>query len=325
MRRNLDHLAPTAPQERRRGAFTLIELMIVIVVIGILMGLVLPAVMSSFQKAKVSQVSTEIRGLEGAIAQFKQVYGIEPPSRMRLYETGAGWTTAASGTTLDPVTGASLSNEAERVRSVAFMNRIWPNYNFALSHDFDNSGTAAGFVTLYGPECLVFFLGGRPAGPTGGPYALTGFSKNPADPFAAAGGSESREGPYFEFKASQLHQSLNPGSGGALVYYDSLPGQTSPYVYASSYDGRGYQLADLYAKPQTMYLASPANLNLLNVYMVGSSAIAQKNKSFQIISPGPDTLYGNGGAFATTTSNHSLGDRRDYDNITNFHSGSLNK
>jgi prepilin-type N-terminal cleavage/methylation domain-containing protein len=331
MRRPTARPTPPTPAPRRRGAFTLIELMIVIVIIGILAGLVLPAVMGAFKTARIAQVQTEIRGLESAVAQFKALYGIEPPSRIRLFETQAGWQTPAAGTTVDQVTGGTLNNETERTRSIAFINRIWPQFNYSIPHDFDADGTSSGFVTLFGSECLVFFLGGVATGPVGGPFALTGFSKNPADPFTPSSGTESRDGPFFEFKTSRLHKSNNSQPGGPLVYFDPLPGQTLAYLYASSYDGRGYQASDLYYNQgspgsPTTYVAPtspPQNLNMFSVYFAGSTP--QKNKSFQLISPGMDFTYGSGGPFDPTAANHSLVDRRDYDNITNFNSGTLNR
>ncbi len=307
-----------------RQAFTLVELMIAIAIIAILMGLLLPAVTSAFRSARVAQVVTEIRGLEAAIAQFKNVYGVEPPSRIRLYETASGspsWSTH-SGTFLEPVTGATVSNDAERVRSLAFVNRMWPNYDFSINRDIDGDGSTSGFVSLTGAECLVFFLGGRPIAGPNGAYAMTGFSKNPSNPLLAAAGNESREGPFFEFKPSRLRQSPSTTIAGILVYMDPLPSQTSPYTYASSSDGRGYQRADLYVGPNV----PPTNW-LNDVYRTGAgfTAVAQKNKSFQIISPGADATYGSGGFFDATAANHGLTNKFDRDNISNFHSGLLSE
>lgn len=308
---------PPAHQTHARRGFTLIELMIVIVIIAALIGLLLPAIMPVFTRVRDTEVVTEIKGLEAAIAQFKNVYGIEPPSRIRLYEAATGMGSWAShpGTTLDPITGANLNNEAERARSITLINRIWPQFAY-VARDLNGDGDTLDITDLTGAECLVFFLGGAQTGPAGGPYAMTGFSKNPANPLAAASATESREGPFFEFKSSRLKQSPRPGNTGVLVYVDPRPSQTAPYVYASSYEGRGYQLPDL-------NVGTGDDLN--DVYRTGpmASSIAQKAKSFQIISPGIDGLYGAGGNFNATATNHGLSSKADYDNITNFHGSQL--
>lgn len=303
-------------------AFTLIEMMIVIVVILALVGLLTPAIMRSFRTARNTQVTVEIRGIEAAIANFKSVYGMEPPSRIRLYETGTGaisWSTHA-GTFVEPITGATVTHDSERTRSIGLMNKIWPNFNFNTlpGIDFNGDGSYGGYISLTGPECLVFFLGGRPTGPVGGPFAMTGFSKNPANPFLPAAGSESREGPFYEFRSIQLKPSLNPTNPTVLVYCDPSTSQLSPYLYVSSYDGRGYQLPDLFVGPGN---------NLTDVYRSTNTApfIAQKPKSFQIICPGNDGFYGTGGYFNPSGPNHGLTNRRDYDNITNFHNTVLNE
>ena len=296
-----------------RQAFTLIELMIVIVVIATLMGLLLPAVQSAYRRVKIAQVVTEIKGLESAIAQFKAVYGIEPPSRIRLYELGTGGVSWAS----DP------GNEPERARSIAIMNRFCPGFNFDFlpGRDFNGDGSLGGVTVLTGAECLVLFLGGGHVTSPDGSYAMLGFSKNPTDPFLGAGGNESREGPFFEFKTSQLRKSPNANNPNALVYVDPSSGQLAPYVYASSYDGRGYQTGDLAVLP------APNALNLTDVYRSSGapSYVALKPKSCQIISPGTDGLYGSGGYFSPTAANHGLSAKADYDNITNFHGSLLNE
>ena len=364
MRRNstveYSNQQPASP----RQAFTLIELMIVIVVIASLMGLLLPAVTGGFRRARIAQVATEIRGLEAGIAQFKASFGIEPPSRIRLYETPSGWSSTHSGTFYtDVLSGQVISNDSERTRSIAIINRIWPSFVFsnASGWDFNHDNSIGGFVTLTGSECLVFFLGGWQVGPVGGPFALTGFSKNPANPFVNPGATESREGPFFEFKPNQLRRTLNVANdihlkdasgmtlagtpianGQVLMYVDPLPSQLPPYIYASGYDGRGYQRADLIVSPNEL---------LTDVYRQGAgfATVAQKQKAFQIISPGADGKYGFGGQFNTTLTNKGLtytddtngngaldsGEdinrnsqidiRPDSDNITNFSGGVLNE
>ncbi|MES2790282.1 MAG: prepilin-type N-terminal cleavage/methylation domain-containing protein [Planctomycetota bacterium] len=296
----------------KRQAFTLIELMIVVVIIATLMGLLLPAVMSAFGSAKVAEVASEIRGLEAAIAQFKSIYGIEPPSRIRLFNTSAGWSTTMMGTFVQ--NGVTLSHDRERTRSIGLINRMWPNFDFTIPHTFGPNP----YTDLSGSECLVFFLGGVGTGSSGA-YAMTGFSKNPANPFATISGNESREGPFFEFKQSRLRPSLNTTNTAALVYVDPISGQTAPYAYTSSNDGRGYESADLYVNSaddlNDVYRAAPG----------GTTAIAQKPKTCQIISPGIDGAFGAGGYFNPTAANHGLSNPKDYDNLTNFHGGYLNK
>lgn len=309
---------PATDRSAHRRGFTLIELMIVVVILGILMALVLPAVLSALEGARRAEVVAEIRGLEAAIANFKNTYGIEPPSRIRLYETSGAspsWSTH-SGSFTQNGTGQMVLHDAERTRSIALINRIWPNFDYTIARDLNGDTSFGGFVDLTGDECLVFFLGGVATGSPGA-FAVTGFSKNPANPLAVASGTESRDGPFFEFKPSRLKFSLNPTNSKVLVYFDPRSSQTLPYVYASSNDGRGYQPADLYVGSSD---------DLEDVYRTGpggAMAVAQKAKSFQIITPGTDGAYGSGGAFVTTAVNHGLASKADYDNLTNFHNGRL--
>lgn len=65
---------PNAP---RRG-FTLIELLVVIAIIGILAGMLLPALGMAKTKARVAQAQTDIQNLAGAISQFNADNGRFP-------------------------------------------------------------------------------------------------------------------------------------------------------------------------------------------------------------------------------------------------------
>jgi prepilin-type N-terminal cleavage/methylation domain-containing protein len=286
----------------KRQAFTLIELMIVVVIIAILMGLLLPALLSVFRTGRDAQVQIEIRSLEQGIAAFKAQYGVEPPSRIRLTE---------------------IASEM-LPRDQAILRRIWPRFNFANTYDLNGvngGGEMNTPVTLYGAECLVFFLGGvRARDGMTALNAVTGFSRNPTNPFAEQAVGEVRDGPFFDFKGTRLVPSNNYNN--FLVYIDPLPGHAapySPYFYVSSYEGRGYESADL-----VNGTGASAGSALSNAYSLSSTTFINP-KTFQIISPGADHLFGNGGTYTETASTASLNlsSKADYDNLTNFHSGRL--
>ncbi len=74
--------------KRRRIGFTLVELMIVIVIIGILMALLLPVIIAAVRKANEARISGEIQTIAAGLSTFKNTYGEFPPSRVILSEIG---------------------------------------------------------------------------------------------------------------------------------------------------------------------------------------------------------------------------------------------
>src|SRR5262245_6113559 len=66
---------------KNRNGFTLIELLVVISIIGILAGILLPALTRAKVAAKVAQAKTEIQGLKGAIDQYYATYQRYPTSQ----------------------------------------------------------------------------------------------------------------------------------------------------------------------------------------------------------------------------------------------------
>lgn len=327
-----------------RSGFTLVEMLVVIVVISILVALVVPAVSRAMTRAREAAVMAEINGLSTAIVTFKSKYGSEPPSQITIVlpngATPPSWTNYAS--------------------SMATIRGLWPQFDFTMGA---GAGTtyptywnsiaqtdAAGnkVLNFNSGECLLFFLGGVMKDTASGPNVIpTGFAKNPKWPFSPDNIISNREGPFFEFTAK--NRVMDFDGNGINEWYDSLPGQTKPYLYFSSYDGQGYRIAEL---PQSagqflfvhdVYRISPNSGQQIapqnpSAIPTGSQTLQpQKGQSFQIISPGYDGDFGWGGVFDSNLQNSGLialdltknppvpiADFAAFDNLTNFNPGRLN-
>jgi general secretion pathway protein G len=65
------HLNDMAARRTRAAGFTLIEIMVVVVILGILAALVLPNVMGRIGQAQSTKVKADIQGYETALSLFK--------------------------------------------------------------------------------------------------------------------------------------------------------------------------------------------------------------------------------------------------------------
>lgn len=284
--------------------FTLIELLVVISIIALLSALLLGGIQAARLSVANAKAGNELNSMSTGLAQFHSEFGMYPPSSIVLYENSAGW--------------------AGDIRSQALIRKLWPNFNFGLDRKLTDNANTTDTIILDGRECLVFFLGGMmdkavidgvsvEAGfPMDvnhiGEKPLIGFSKNPSDPFSTTGSN--RTGPFHEFILNRMVNTDVDNEGYAAEYLDTYSGQSTPILYVSSYNGRGYRDADVIP-----FLSN-------GVYRQGAAAgAAWKSKTYQLVSPGQDTIYGTGGWYDPDKAGGISAD--DWDNITNFTSGKL--
>ena len=199
--------------DRRRPSrlgFTLVELLMTVVIIGILIGLLVPTIAAAFRKAKEASVSAEINNLATALASFKNLYGDYPPSRIVLPEQG--FTYFFAHATGNGITGAD-GNDSDMTdtqlgqRSLLYLRKFWPRANFMAGgvNDYNGNGsTTDGTIVLNGSECLTFFLGGIPILSGGVPIGVSGFSRSPISPFASSAVASNRTTPNYEFTTGRL-------------------------------------------------------------------------------------------------------------------------
>ena len=100
-----------------RLAFTLVELMVAITVIGLLAGILLVAVAPAFKRANEATIQFEMKQIEVGIEKFKTKYGFYPPSFVRIANPG-------------DMDGNGNANEpADSMAALLpYLNRIAPNH-----------------------------------------------------------------------------------------------------------------------------------------------------------------------------------------------------
>lgn len=330
-----------SPQPRR-AAFTLVELMMVVAIIGILAGLIVPAVFAAMRAVRTGALAMESQTLAQAVEAYKNKYGDYPPDG----------------------SNASIFERHFRKAFPQILDSEFSAVNIA-------AGRSTGAASTTGPqvmdaaEALVFALGG--------------FSTDKTKPFTGSGGpltangtswqyNTDRDSPLFEFIQGQL--TLDTSSGATLstddaAYYggtnDALPayharGKKAPYVY---FEGRTYTskigsgtFYNVYppSSSSTVGYARPYRSDEVNTKVTAATNPDSyyrfvNDRTFQIIGAGLDDTFGNvytpiyyfrypsGESVNFSASPPSVGDmnrfldadgmKAQHDNVANFSEGQL--
>ena len=185
--------------------FTLVEMLVVIVIIGILTAILVPTVMAAIRRAKIGAMALEVKDLETALAAYKDANNDYPPDGTNVNAVKAHFRIAyqritnhnayinawwsAGGDKLDPAEALVyfLSQTRNDVRDPLGTNgEVRKYFDFQETRLRDDDGD--GFNEYYPPsgdEAPYVYFDGRTMTTATGPtvmYVTAAFPKTNGDP-----------------------------------------------------------------------------------------------------------------------------------------------
>jgi len=265
-----------------RAAFTLVELLVVIAIIGVLLGLLLPAVQKIRGTGPRTTAVAEVEQLGIAAKSFNTEFKFYPPTVF--------------------VTPTVKNSNDPSFQALASMFPRWAN---AIAEGAPIS-PALGFPGTYiGGQSLVLFLGG----PGGTGWAVDA-------PIAPSAGAVSKKGPFYDFPPNRIvnGQLLDPWKT-PYIYFGSIAGGNYPGVSVSTVGP--FSNSNLPA-PAPLAVANFSAVGITPFYVAVGKPVNQGG--CQIISAGEKMAFGPGGAWAPGSGAYVTG-QPGGDDIGNFNAG----
>ena len=268
----------------RRSAFTLVELLVVIVIIGILVALLIPTIGAAMSAAKVGRMGVELGQITSSLEAYKTEMGAYPPDF------------ANADAALDI---KQMTNHMAR----KFRNRQPQDQS-----QFDVTG-------LDPAEALVFWLYGFSKDAK---FPLA--RREALDPTAAVRIPLKGTNPFFDFDQSRL---MDKDGDGYPEYYPQDSEMPYVYVRNDNYGVETAPGSGMFAANLIPVLNGNVSIRAYAAQIVGTAVqrFAEPEK-FQIICAGLDGEFGAGAISQLAVYPDGIGyAESDEDNLTNFSGG----
>ena len=306
----------------RQTGFTLVEVLVVVVIISLLIGLATPALVIALRKTEVATMRIELSLVEQALEAYRNEYGEYPPD----------FTDVNDENTHNQNVIDHLNRLFPRRRELLNVNELKTYFKAA------NLPGPSGKGGLFPDQALLFWLRGFHPNPQ---YPITGDTTG--DHAVSLDGEWTGDNvlterePLMEFNNKMIGSvtsvnDLPPGESWVDDFNLETPGEVlvltraprSPIVY---FDSRGNYFEPTLSEPtkpkQFLVSDNGVEKGTAMPYMSDRSERFMNPKTFQLISAGQDSHFGNYNGNPKHYPGGTNYDDYDADNLTNFSSGTL--